>query len=413
MKKLMAILCACALTIPTAVVFADDVPLQEVSEKAETKNSLTVRLRVNQTEHPIPGSAVFGIFTADGEFLKAEKISVQNPGETAEITYSLPDYTLGETFYLSCFSGAESVQFYGVEYKENQMIPLTTFTPTDPADENPGNEFFLFVSPKQHLPVTVTVGGSPVVMEHPAVILDNSCLVPVQEFLTAIRVHPSLVTYYPDIRRIDVNGYEKRLSTYLDSTYAYFDGAQTENSVPSKALSGTLYVPFRLVADCMGIAYEVQQNDAGITINLPNLKFEETYLEKTINQTGLSSRTPYLLWVSKKDYSVHVFLGSKNHWGLIKTLPCAIGAPATPTVTGEFEYFSKESRWTYPNYYVGPIMRFYHGYAFHSTLRRYDGTPYDDRVGKKLSHGCVRLHPADIEWMVNYVPLYTKVYITE
>ena len=58
-------------------------------------------------------------------------------------------------------------------------------------------------------------------------------------------------------------------------------------------------------------------------------------------------------------------------------------------------------------------MRFYRGYALHSTLVNDDGTDRDARVGKMISHGCVRLRPDDIKWLSETIPLDTKVYVTE
>ena len=68
--------------------------------------------------------------------------------------------------------------------------------------------------------------------------------------------------------------------------------------------------------------------------------------------------------------------------------------------------------WDYPGYYVGPVMRFHNGYALHSTLLYYGGGEYDGRVRVNISHGCVRLHPQDINWLASYIPLGTKIYIT-
>ena len=34
-------------------------------------------------------------------------------------------------------------------------------------------------------------------------------------------------------------------------------------------------------------------------------------------------------------------------------------------------------------------------------------------VGVNISHGCVRLHPSDINWIANTIPFYTRIYITE
>ena len=69
--------------------------------------------------------------------------------------------------------------------------------------------------------------------------------------------------------------------------------------------------------------------------------------------------------------------------------------------------------WPYANYYCGPVMIFYGGYALHSTLLKYDGTPYNNSVGVKISLGCIRCQPRYINWMASTVPMYSKVYITE
>jgi hypothetical protein len=44
------------------------------------------------------------------------------------------------------------------------------------------------------------------------------------------------------------------------------------------------------------------------------------------------------------------------------------------------------------------------GYQIH-------GTPYANSIGSSVTHGCVRLHDADIEWLYDNVPVGTKVYI--
>ena len=44
------------------------------------------------------------------------------------------------------------------------------------------------------------------------------------------------------------------------------------------------------------------------------------------------------------------------------------------------------------------------GYMLH-------GTPYANSIGASVTHGCVRLHDDDIEWLYENVPVGTKVYI--
>ncbi len=135
--------------------------------------------------------------------------------------------------------------------------------------------------------------------------------------------------------------------------------------------------------------------------------------EKHVNEKQIWSDTPYLIWVSKKNFTVSVFLREDGEWNCIKYFGCSIGAPGTPTITGQFTYHQYQTKWDYGSYYVGPIMRFYGGYAIHSTLVNNNGTDRDGRIGKMISHGCVRVRPENINWLTYYVPLGTKIYITE
>ena len=134
--------------------------------------------------------------------------------------------------------------------------------------------------------------------------------------------------------------------------------------------------------------------------------------EDIVNSNKIWSDTDYLIWISKANYMVSVFLRDSGQWKCIKYFNCSIGAPSTPTITGQYRYYQYQTRWQYPGYYVGPIMRFYNGYAIHSTLLNNNGTDRDGRVGKMISHGCVRVRPENMNWLVYYVPLGTKIYIT-
>lgn len=152
--------------------------------------------------------------------------------------------------------------------------------------------------------------------------------------------------------------------------------------------------------------------DAKVSVCPLNSDTWKIKAENFVNEKGTKSDTPYLVWVSKKNYKVSVFLESDEGWECIKDFGCSIGAPNTPTVTGEFKYHQYQPKWYYSGYYVGPVMRFYRGYAIHSTLIKNDGTDYDGRIGMQISLGCVRVRPEDINWLVYYIPMNTKIYVT-
>ena len=44
------------------------------------------------------------------------------------------------------------------------------------------------------------------------------------------------------------------------------------------------------------------------------------------------------------------------------------------------------------------------GYQLH-------GTPYANSIGAAVTHGCVRLHDEDVEWLYDNIPVGTKVYL--
>ena len=179
-------------------------------------------------------------------------------------------------------------------------------------------------------------------------------------------------------------------------------------------MGGLTYVPLSRVAKYFDCDYEVvEDNEYYKSVNMDISKYSQAFKKAGyINSLNLSSRTDYLIWISKKDYKVTLFKGEKGHWRYVWSATCAIGAPSTPTVEGSFEYIDTQSRWQYPGYYCGPIMRFYRGYALHSTLIYNNGTPMDNRVGVKISHGCIRLRPDDINWLYKTTPMYTRIYVT-
>lgn len=174
-------------------------------------------------------------------------------------------------------------------------------------------------------------------------------------------------------------------------------------------ISGVLFVPVSIFADAFGLELITDTTQAVPTLYIGTPAPNNNYY---VNRAGLSSETDYLVWISKSEYKVRVYLGAKGGWNQVNEFTCGIGAPSTPTCEGTYKYYQAQSKWDYKTYYVGPVMRFNGGYAIHSTLLYPNGTPKDNRVGIKLSHGCIRLRPDDINWMFYYVPLRTTIHIT-
>ena len=88
---------------------------------------------------------------------------------------------------------------------------------------------------------------------------------------------------------------------------------------------------------------------------------------------------------------------------LLKTYPIAVGKILTPTPTGNYIIINKELD---PG---GPFGALWMGlskphYGIH-------GTNDPSSIGKEVSHGCIRMHNADVLELSSMVPTSTNVYI--
>ena len=130
---------------------------------------------------------------------------------------------------------------------------------------------------------------------------------------------------------------------------------------------------------------------------------------------------PYVLKVSTKDQRVYAYgLDDNNEYTvLVRTMKCSTGKDATPTPTGTFQsttgpgarwhYFKKYKCWAQYAYYIeGDIM-------FHSVLYNEKDGPVTrssvNNLGRKASHGCVRLSVEDAKWIYQNCPAQTKIIV--
>ena len=200
----------------------------------------------------------------------------------------------------------------------------------------------------------------------------------------------------------------------VGTSYATIFGNDIYMSKECMMIDSTVFVPARSFADAAESSIEAIDFGDHIDVCIGKSQKADEYLSSIpVNKWGLSSKTNYLVWIDKSDYRVRVYMGSQYKWKPAASFPCAIGAPSTPTITGSFEYLYRVAGWYYDGYYVGPCLVFYGGYALHSTLLRYDNTPYDNRVETMISHGCVRLHKSDIDWIAARLPIGSRIYVTE
>jgi hypothetical protein len=125
---------------------------------------------------------------------------------------------------------------------------------------------------------------------------------------------------------------------------------------------------------------------------------------------GSFHRTRWRIVVNRELWHMLVYHGGR----LMRSFPVGVGKPSTPTPTGRFwirERFRVADR-------TNPYWPYALGTADYSTLSEWPGGGVvgihgafgePQLIPGDPSHGCIRMHAADITWLVRHAPLGTPV----
>ena len=150
-----------------------------------------------------------------------------------------------------------------------------------------------------------------------------------------------------------------------------------------------------------------------LSYSLRSTQSYETNITEFINNSSLSSKTKYLIWVDTINFKTNIFKGQQHNWILINSYICTIGKPTSPTIKGIFYAVPKgysfgEARGFRCLYYT----QIKDNYLFHSIPYNLDGSIRDPRLGLQLTDGCVRLATKDSKWIYYNVPSGSTIYIS-
>lgn len=136
-----------------------------------------------------------------------------------------------------------------------------------------------------------------------------------------------------------------------------------------------------------------------------------TTADKTdfVNKKGYSSKTNYLIWISKYTQRVNIYKGSKGKWKLIRTCRVATGTHINRSPEGVHKITYKEKGWYYSTTYVKNVVHWSGKNSFHSRIYKYNGKLSSPAIGRPASHGCIRMYMEDINYIYKNMPIGTTV----
>lgn len=217
------------------------------------------------------------------------------------------------------------------------------------------------------------------------------------------------LTPVPSNKTVDVTINSGRVLNYMNAiAKPYIQPPTTQVVMPS---AGTVLIPGRNGVDIVNkeamaadVARQISANQS-VSVDLP-VKFSAF---KTINAE------PHDKWLVVDTTTKRMYAYEQNR--LVKSFLISAGAPATPTVTGEFKIYSKYasqdmrganadgSRYFQPN--VQYVNYFYADYAIHGNYWR--PTSYFGNINS--SHGCVGIVNTDAAWIYAWAPIGTTVIV--
>lgn len=429
MKKIISMVLSVAMLFSSSSVFAaDDVEVtvdgsaidSASYEAAETytaenptaakSNQVIVTLTMEQQPYTIDSFARLELYSKSGEFLDYDELWVGGITKELVYTFDVPEYSIGEAFILKVASGITSVKYYDNVYYPGQQFEFFTYSyAADDGTIVNNNSIALDGIPCYNKAINFYYDGVHADIQPGPRIVNGTAMVPIDSLAKYI----GLSTFYDSRYNSQVVSLgNKEMYFNVGNTYTTLFDKNVDAAAPTQFIDDAVFVSLRTFADALGSNLDVYDNGTYFDINMHSSEMVNKYFnELFVNQQGISSKTKHLVWVSLNEFKVRVYEGKQYQWKPIRECIVGIGAPGTPTVTGEFEYQYKDM-WYYSSYYVGPCLVFYGGYALHSVLLNYDGTEYDGTVGAKVSHGCIRMKKPDIDWLAGTIGTGTKIYIT-
>ena len=375
-------------TTPAAEPTVKPTSTPTISEN-ELSTQFVLDIDITSHKYIIPNDVTIELYSSSDELLGSITENVSQDTSSLNLIFNVPQYRMGEKFKVKLVSGLRSLKYYDKKIEPDGILEVQTYGYLNENGEYvQNNGCAMNGNPNYDKELCMYVSGNFLQDVSPrARIVDGIAMMPVRAIGEAMGLK---VTYDPKYDSVVCSVGSDQVIFNANSAYTTIFGNDTYAPHATVYIEGSLFVPVRTLAESFNSSLDVLDFDDHLDIIIGESPMVKEY----------RNRTP----VNKN--------GSQYNWELQKEFPCALGAWNTPTITGQFEYIER-TEWDYPSYYVGPVLRFYNGYALHSTLLYYNGTEYDGRVGVNISHGCVRLHPSDINWIANTIPFYTRIYITE
>lgn len=215
-----------------------------------------------------------------------------------------------------------------------------------------------------------------------------------------------------ETNRINITVDSGKVLNYINSIASPFTHPPRDQVQITRA-DGTIA---QIVGGQNGVDVQNKQSVATtVTGSLLSAKSMNLTLAVSFMQYKTISTLPYAKWIEIDTTNKQMY--AYQQADLVRTFLVSAGAPATPTVTGQFTIYTKYTKQNMrganvdgSSYYqpnVPWVNYFYKDYAIHGNYWR----PLSYFGNINSSHGCVGLIDSDAQWVYNWAPIGTPVIV--
>ena len=155
----------------------------------------------------------------------------------------------------------------------------------------------------------------------------------------------------------------------------------------------------------------------GWNLKASSFKYDEVVTNARNIIQGRSSGTNYYIVVDRGNTRTIVFQGGKNNWTPTKNWLVSVGAPSSATPGGDYTISGRG--YSFDGALGGTPYTCYYWTNFLDNVYLFHSVPYhqgtwtvqDDRLGGKISHGCIRMATDNAKWIYDNIPNGTSVCI--
>ncbi|MDY2888154.1 MAG: L,D-transpeptidase [Candidatus Caccosoma sp.] len=221
----------------------------------------------------------------------------------------------------------------------------------------------------------------------------------------------SMSDYYKEIFESEYEKVKQKVKPYIVKAKIVENGKELVGEVIEDKQNGKEYHLIIDNEDKWYLNYYVTILANDETKNKDSLSAEE--IELYVNNSTLSSKTNYLIWVDLYRIETYVLQKNDNHYFLIKRLNCASGANITPTKRGIYtignkgtHFYGRDNTYICYNY-----LQYSGSYLLHSFPYSLDKKVLDNRLKERVSNGCIRYSFDDSKYLYDNIPINSTIWI--